>query len=169
MILSLGRRAGGSPRRRAGSWEGNDVIRSMLVACLSCGLLLVPLRLAAGEKESEDARKEREDAAAEEQDEATKSGLAFRPVNLKGRLTLNPVQDGETAESVVGTFATAEGVFQLKFAPEAAELRKTLLTRNGKEVTLIGKIRNQRKYFVVTGEIAGGTPPAPALVSPGGL
>jgi hypothetical protein len=131
--------------------------------------LLVPLRLAAGEKESEDARKEREDAAAEEQDEATKSGLAFRPVTLKGRLTLNPVQDGETAETVVGIFATAEGSFQVKFDPQVAELRKTLLARNGKELALIGKLRNQRKYFVVTGVVAAGVPPAPALVSPGGL
>ena len=154
-------------RRWAGSWEGKDVIRSTLVACLSCGLLLVPLRLAAGEDTDEE--KERKEAAAEESNEATKSGLAFRPVTLKGRLTLNPIQDGETAESVVGAFATAEGVFQVKFDRQAAELRKSLLVKNGKEVTLIGKIRNQRKYFVVTGEIAGGTPPAPALVSPGGL
>jgi hypothetical protein len=145
------------------------VIRTTVIACVACALLLVPLRLAAEEKESEEARKEREDAAAEEQDEATKSGLAFRPVTLKGRLTLNPVQDGETAESVVGAFATAAGVFQVKFDREAAGLRKTLLAKNGKEMTLIGKIRNQRKYFVVTGEIAGGGPVGPAVVSPGGL
>ena len=144
------------------------MIRTTLVACLSSALLLVPLRLAAEEKDS-DEEKERKEAAAEEQKEAEKSGLAFRPVTLKGRLALNPIQDGETAETVVGAFATKEGVFQVKFDREAAELRKSLLARNGKEMTLIGKLRNQRKYFVVTGEIAGGSPPAPALVSPGGL
>jgi hypothetical protein len=43
------------------------------------------------------------------------------------------------------------------------------MAKSGKEVTLIGKLRNQRRYFVVTADIAGGTPVGPALVSPGGL
>ena len=86
-----------------------------------------------------------------------------------GRLALNPVQDGETADTVVGAFATKEGTFQLKFAPEAAALRKTLMQKNGKDVTLIGKLRNERKYFVVTSMIPGGTPVGAAVVTPGGL
>jgi hypothetical protein len=124
----------------------------------------------AAEKKQKETEEEKEAKRAAEEDaqEAATSGLAFKPVTLKGRLSLIEIQDGDTANTVAGTFATNQGTFQLKC--ETLAFRKSLQQNNNKEVFLLGKIRNDGKYFVAHAiEGKGVTPVSPQLTKPGGL
>ena len=122
------------------------------------------------EEASDKPKTEAEVAAEEDEKEVATSGLAFKPVVLEGRLSLNPIQEGETPDTPVGTFSTKRGTFQVKFAPESQTLRRTLMSKNNKQVRLSGKLRNERKYFVVMSDMTQNSVPPPVpIVTPGGL
>jgi len=118
-------------------------------------------------KETEE-EKEAKKAAEEDAQEAATSGTAFRAVTLKGRLTVNPIQDGDTVRTVAGSLATVQGTFVLKV--ESMRFREVLAKHDGKDVTLIGKMRNEGKYFVALSiDAPGFTPKQPLILKPGGM
>lgn len=125
---------------------------------------------AADTKKDLEAEKEAKQAAEEESREQRETGWAYKPVNLRGRISLLPIQDGDTANTVAGSFATQQGTFLLKF--EKMDLRRLMLREyNNKDITLVGKVRNEGKYFVA---VDANTPsryavPAQGAIKPGGL
>lgn len=124
----------------------------------------------AAEKKPKETEEEKEAKRAAEEDalERATTGMAFKGVTLKGTLALNAIVEGDTTNTVAGTFTTRQGTFLLKC--ETLLLRKAMLPHNGKEVMLIGKIRNDGKYFVATSiEAKGFTPAAPLLGKNAGL
>ncbi|MCY3018097.1 MAG: hypothetical protein NTW87_03575 [Planctomycetota bacterium] len=145
----------------------------MLTACALVPFAFCFLNASVCAAEKKDPKKETEEekeakkAAEEEAREAATSGLAFKPVTLKGRVELIPIQDGDTINTVAGAFTTNQGSFLLRF--ETMALRRALLRENPKEAVLNGKIRNDGKYFVVT-SIEGGNGQRPTpVVTPGSL
>lgn len=137
-----------------------------------CALAALSVPAFAAEDEKDPAKeleeKERLEALEEEKKEQQKTSLAYEAVTLKGTLALNPIAEGETSNTPVGTFNTLRGSFQLKF--EDMQLRKELLAQNGKVLTFTGKLRNQNKYFVVIRlEAATKNGKPPQRASPGGL
>jgi hypothetical protein len=130
--------------------------------------VVAPVFAADDEAKKELEEKERLEALEEEKAEEKRTGVAFEPITLKGLISLNPVLPEETSNTVVGTFTTLKGEFQLKF--ESPLLRKELMAQNGKQVTLTGKVRNQAKYFVVMRvEVAPKKVKPVSRTSPGGL
>lgn len=140
-----------------------------IVPCALAALSLPALAEDEKDAAKELEEKERIEAQEEEKKEQAKTSLAYEAVTLKGTLALNPIIEGETSNTAVGTFNTLKGEFQLKF--EDMQLRKELLAKqNGKVVTFTGKLRNQNKYFVVIRlEAATQNKKPPQRASPGGL
>jgi len=141
-----------------------------IVPCALAALALPALAEDEKDAAKELEEKERVEAQEEERKEQAKTSLAYEAVTLKGTLSLNPVIEGETSNTAVGTFNTLKGEFQLKF--EDMQLRKELLVKqNGKVVTFTGKLRNQNKYFVVIRMEAAApqNKKPPQRASPGGL
>jgi hypothetical protein len=144
-------------------------VRSSILVLLLAVFCAIPVvRAEEDEAQKELDEKERLEAEEEERKEQEKTGLAFQPITLKGTMVLNPIQDGETRNTAVGTFATLKGTFQLKF--DERQVRREMMAQNGKVVTFTGKLRNGGKYFVVMRvEVPPKNAAPPARISPGGL
>jgi hypothetical protein len=142
--------------------------RHIALLLLPCAFLLLNGVVCGADKKKEtEEEKEAKRAAEEEAEELATSGLEFKGVSLAGTVQLNEIKDGDTANTVAGSFITAKGTFLLKF--NTMELRKAMMARNNKEVLLVGKIRNDGKYFVVMSVPEGNAPPPVRVFVPGHL
>jgi hypothetical protein len=141
-----------------------------LLLCAALCLLFAGASAVAADKKKHketEEQKEARIAAEEEARELTTSGLAFKPVVLRGRLSLNPAQDGDTIDTPAGFFTTKQATYVLKC--QTLDFRKTLWQYNNKDLTLTGKIRVQGKYFVAISIEGGGAPPEKPITKLGGL
>lgn len=122
----------------------------LTAAVLAVSLLApsVAIRGAEDTAAADEARQEAEEKAAEE-----KLGDRLQ-VNFTGKLILTPQSENP---DVVGVFQSSGRAFLLKLDNPA--LLNTLKTHNGKEVTLVGRPRNQGKYFLAWGIDLPSAPP----------
>jgi hypothetical protein len=119
----------------------------VLIACLCAPFATV--RTAENAAAEEEAKQAAEEKAAEE-----KLGERLQ-VNFTGKVILTPKQDENP--DVVGVFQSSGHAFLLKL--DSPTLLNTLKTHNGKEVTLMGRPRNQGKYFLAWGIDLPSAPP----------
>jgi hypothetical protein len=117
-----------------------------LVVCLCVPFLTI--RAAEESQAEEEAKQAAEEKAAEE-----KLGERLQ-VNFSGKVILTP-QEKENPD-VVGVFQSSGRTFLLKL--ENPSLLNTLKAHNGKEVSLVGRPRNQGKYFLAWGIDQPGAP-----------
>jgi hypothetical protein len=123
-----------------------------LIPIILVASLLVPfsaIRSAEDTVADEEAKQ-----AAEEKSAEDKLGDRLQ-VNFTGRLLLS-AEKNENPD-VVGVFQSSGRAFLLKL--EDSTLLGTLKTYNGKEVTLVGRPRNQGKYFLAWGIDLPSAPP----------
>jgi hypothetical protein len=113
----------------------------------------------AGQKKEDPERElmAREDEQASKMDAECGSPLVH--FDARGKLKLYPVEDPAKLPEIVGELAAPGRTYLIKLASDAvhAELKPW----NGREVTLMGKLRCEGKYFIVRGISGGGAPPKP--------
>lgn len=101
------------------------------------------------------------DIIAKEEVEATKlDGESNSPLKnfvARGKFMLLPEGDERKTEQVLGELRTANASYLVK--PMYDESRKILSGLHGKEVTLMGKLRGEGKYFIVEDSSGGGAKP----------
>lgn len=98
--------------------------------------------------------------AKEEEEAAKLDGESNNPLknfSARGKFFLLAATDERRTEEVIGEFRTAAGTYLVKPMYEAS--RKILADQNGKEVTLMGKLRGEGKYFIVEDASGGGAKP----------
>ena len=123
--------------------------------CLAVfAFMLVPVCAQAAEKKTKqelEQEKEAKDAAAEDEAEkAMPENQQMKAIkNVDGRLVLVPPEDKDANPAVIGTLTSATASYQLKLGEPA--LMAKLKTYDKKIVALQGRLRNEGKYFVVSG------------------
>jgi hypothetical protein len=128
--------------------------------CISIALaalaVLSPLAHLCAEEDKEEAAQ----IAKEEEAAAKLDGESMDPLknfSARGKFVLLPDGDERKTEDVIGQFATPQRVYLVKpMFPASREILKAL---NGKEVTLMGKLRAEGKYFIVEDSSGGGAKP----------
>lgn len=122
---------------------------------LSLLILAAVLPCAAEEDKAEAAIIAKEEAEAAQLD--AESSNPLKNFVARGKFMLLPEGDERKNEQVIGELRTANAVYLVK--PMYDESRKILTALNGKEVTLMGKLRAEGKYFVVEDSSGGGAKP----------
>jgi hypothetical protein len=123
-----------------------------LTAIILVASLLVPfaaIRSAEDTVADEEAKQAEEEKAAED-----KLGDRLQ-VNFTGKLVLT--QEQKDAPDVVGVFHASGHAYLLKL--ENSVLLNSIKPYNGKEITLVGRPRNQGKYFLAWGVDLPSAPP----------
>lgn len=125
-------------------------------------LLLMLMISAAMLSAKEDAAAKAEAALiAREDEEAGKlDGESMSPLkhfDAKGKLTLYGTDDPEKTGTAIGVFTCEKGTFIVRAS--SPTIQKLVEPYDKKEVTLIGKLRGEGKYFIVDGVGGGGAPP----------
>jgi len=92
----------------------------------------------------ENLAREAEEARVEEEAERAEG---IEAAVLHGKLTLTAMLE-EKNPDVVGIFVVDRRAYQLKLEGRSSDLLKALQAHNGKRVSLLGRLRNQGKYFV---------------------
>ena len=114
----------------------------MLLAWLGYG------NLRAEDKKQTPEQREAAEAEAEEKDEIATQGEQAKRI-FEGRLSVDAIEEGKEPPSVVGSFTSEGKTYALKIT--SPDLYAQLKKFDGKQVTLIGRPRNQEKYFVANG------------------
>jgi hypothetical protein len=131
-----------------------STLRTVLVA-FSMGILFNSA-LAGEKKKDPVAEAEATEAAAEEEAESKMDPEKLRRL-FEGKLVLFPVEEGGEAKVIIGQLAGKNFNYLLKVETEA--VRNQLKEFNNKEVSVIGKVRNQGKYLIVSSVMRGGAAP----------
>jgi hypothetical protein len=120
------------------------------------------LSAAASHAKEDAAAKAEADLIAREDEQARRlDGESPSPLvhfDAKGKLALLAEDDPERKNNIVGTFSSDKGTFLVKTTSDV--ILKLIAPYDKKEVTLIGKLRGEGKYFIVDGVGGGGAPPA---------
>jgi len=118
-------------------------------------ILTAALGCAAEEDKNEAAVIAKEEAEAAQLD--AESNNPLKNFVARGKFLLLPEGDERKNDQVLGELRTGNAVYLVK--PMYDESRKILTTLNGKEVTLMGKLRAEGKYFIVEDSSGGGAKP----------
>jgi len=125
-----------------------------------CAGLLLAVVSAAEAKEDPAAKAEAE-LIAREDDEAKRLSIESKSplvsFDARGRVNFYPPDAPERKNNSCGIFASDKGTYIFKVANP--EILKRVEAYDRKEVTLIGKLRGDGKYFIVEGIGGGGAPP----------
>ena len=135
-------------------------MRSISSLILIAFLFVSATAFAANSKEDAAAKAEAELIAREDQQARTLDGDSPSPLihfDVKGKLALYAEDDPERKNNVIGVFSTEKGTFLVKASSDT--ILKLITPYDKKEVTLIGKLRGEGKYFIVSGVGGGGAPP----------
>jgi hypothetical protein len=128
---------------------------------LLCTALLLALSPIAPAKEDPAAKAEAEQIAKEEEEARRLGSESNSPLvnfDARGRLTFYPADSVERKNNAFGIFASEKGTYIFKIV--SPELLKKIETYDRKDVTLLGKLRGEGKYFIIEGIGGGGAPPA---------
>jgi hypothetical protein len=105
--------------------------------------------------ESDDERE------AKEAEEEAKNDDFLKEVSVKGRVTLEPLEDGKIP-TVAGTVVGKDGKSYLLKLKDPKVQREKIVKAGAKDVLLIGFLRNKEKYLIVsTVNPEPAVPPAP--------
>jgi hypothetical protein len=128
-------------------------MRNVLLLSL---LALAPLSVCrAAEDKNEAAVIANEEELAAKLDGESNNPL--KSFSARGKLKLFAEDDERKSGDVIGEFITPQRSFLVKPMYDAS--RKILGSLNGKEVTLMGKLRAEGKYFIVEDASGGGAKP----------
>ena len=110
-------------------------------------LLVLCNAVSAAEKPKKiDPEKEAESKLMQAEDEAELALSDHLKSEYDGKISLYPVEQGQQLPDVVGTFITSGRIHLLKLT--SPTLYTSLLPFNNKDVTMVGKIRANGKYFI---------------------
>ena len=159
--------------------RGQEMNWKALLAGLVLGLAPAFLCLKAARAADADPAKEAADAAQEDEQEkqdrlSGKAGRLKRSFHGTFLLPSDPTQ--QPNPDVIGTFVTDDAdqnpnqTYLVKMGTDNKEILATLQRNDTKKLWLIGKLRNQAKYLIVSGiQGAAPTPPPKDQRSGGGI
>jgi hypothetical protein len=127
---------------------------------LICTAVLLALAPAVHSKEDPAAKAEAEQIAKEEEEARRLGSESNSPLvnfDAKGRIAFYPPDAPERKNDAFGIFATDKGTYIFKVLNP--EMLKKIETYDRKDVTLLGKLRGEGKYFIIEGIGGGGAPP----------
>lgn len=129
--------------------------RIAFLAVFAMAALTFDAQAGAAKKETQaelEAREAAEEDAAEAKLDPEKVKHLF-----DGRFVLNQTEDAKEPNAIVGTFISKNGSYLIKV--ESAAVREELKQYHNKEVSVVGKVRNQGKYLIVNSIVHGGAAP----------
>ena len=120
------------------------------ILALAC-VLHTPFAFAAQDK-AEAKREEAEKKEAQAEDESERDNFESKTqTTFLGKLELEPLdEEATTPPKTYGSFSVAKGsTYPIKL--QDPQLYKVLKAYNGKNISVLAKLRNQGKYLVIVG------------------